>query len=142
MSCLITLFLYIYPQGNQQGNKSFNLSWLRVRMSYHIFNNLAELLNGDLAAKIGRDIFSKYLIDRECSCSVPYKANRKYFYEGKFRSKCLIYEVKCSIWEAIYIGNTQHTFKKNNGRSFLRSPTSTQQRKKLLLICWPLRTAL
>ena len=34
--------------------KSFNLSWLRVRMFYHIFNNLAELLNGDLAAKIGR----------------------------------------------------------------------------------------
>ena len=39
--------------------KSFNLTWLRVRMSYHIFNNLAELLNGDLAAKIGREIFPK-----------------------------------------------------------------------------------
>ena len=25
--------------------KSFKLSWLRVRLSYHIFNNLAELLN-------------------------------------------------------------------------------------------------
>ena len=33
--------------------KSFNLSWIRVRMSYHRFNNLAELLNIDLAAKIG-----------------------------------------------------------------------------------------
>ena len=43
---------------------TFNLSWLRVRMSYHIFNNLAELLNGDLAAKIGRGIFSKNLMDR------------------------------------------------------------------------------
>ena len=30
--------------------KSFNLTWLRVRMSYHRFINLAELLNGDLAA--------------------------------------------------------------------------------------------
>ena len=30
----------------------FNLSWLRVQMSYHIFNNLVELLNGYLAAKI------------------------------------------------------------------------------------------
>ena len=44
--------------------KSFNLTWLRVRMSYHRYNNLAELLNGDLAAKIGRGIFSKDLMDR------------------------------------------------------------------------------
>ena len=43
---------------------SFNLSWLRVRMSYYIFNNLAELLNRDLAAKIGRGIFPKDLMDR------------------------------------------------------------------------------
>ena len=40
--------------------KYFNLSWLRVRMSYHIFNTLAELINGDLAAKTGREIFSKF----------------------------------------------------------------------------------
>ena len=39
--------------------KSFNITWLRVRMSYHRYNNLAELLNGDLAVKIGRGIFSK-----------------------------------------------------------------------------------
>ena len=26
--------------------------------------------------------------------------------------KCFIYEVKCSMCDAIYIGNTQHTFKK------------------------------
>ena len=41
--------------------KTFNLSWLRVRMSYHRFNNLAELLNGDLAAKTGRGIFPQKL---------------------------------------------------------------------------------
>ena len=45
-------------------NKYFNLSWLRVRMSYHIFNNLTELINGDLAAKIGQGIFSKDVMDR------------------------------------------------------------------------------
>ena len=45
-------------------NKYFILSWLRVRMSCHIFNNLAELFNEELAAKIGRDILSKYLMDR------------------------------------------------------------------------------
>ena len=44
--------------------KSFNLTWLRVRMSYHRFNNLAELLDRDLAAKIGRGVFSKDFVDR------------------------------------------------------------------------------
>ena len=92
--------------------KSFNLSWLRVRMSYHRFNNLAELLNGDLAAKIGRGILSCDLMDRECNCSLTYKVNGKYVYIGKCRQKYLIYEVKCSMCDAIYIGNTQQTFKK------------------------------
>ena len=44
-------------------------------MSYHRFNNLAELLNGDLTAKIGRGIFSKDLMDRECNCYLPSKVN-------------------------------------------------------------------
>ena len=92
--------------------KSFNLTWLRVIISYHIYNNLAELLNGDLAAKIGWGIFSKDLMDRECNFSLPSKVNRKCVYEGKCRSKCIIYEVKCSKCDAIYIGNTQQTFKK------------------------------
>ena len=39
--------------------KSFFLSWLRVIMSYHRFNNLAELLNGNLAAKSGGGSFPK-----------------------------------------------------------------------------------
>ena len=55
--------------------KSFNLTWLRVRMSYHRYNNLAELLNGDLAAKIGRGVFSKDLMDREYNCSLTSKVN-------------------------------------------------------------------
>ena len=81
-------------------------------MSYHRFNNLAELLNLDLAAKIGRGIFSKDLMDRECNCSLPSKVNGKCVYEGKCRSKCIIYQVECSMCDAIYIGNTQQTFKK------------------------------
>ena len=62
--------------------KTFNLSWLRVRMSCHRFNNLAKLLNRDIATKIGRGIFSKDLIDRECNCSLPSKVNEKGVYEG------------------------------------------------------------
>ena len=53
--------------------KSFNPTWLRVRMSYHRYNNLAELLHRYLATKIGQGIFSKDLMDRECNCSLPSK---------------------------------------------------------------------
>ena len=56
--------------------------------------------------------FSEELIDRECNCSLPSKVNGKCVYEGKCRNKCLIYEVKCSMCDAIYKGNTQQTFKK------------------------------
>ena len=82
---------------------SFNLSWLIVRMSYRRFNKLAELINGYLISKIGRAIFSKDLMDRECNCSLPSKVNGKCVYEGKCWSKCIIYEVKCSSCDAIYI---------------------------------------
>ena len=88
------------------------MKMLHSRISYHRFNNLAELLDGDFAAKIGQGIFSKYLMDRECNFSLPSKVNGKGVYEGIFWSKCIIYEVKCSMCDAIYIGNTQQTFKK------------------------------
>ena len=92
--------------------KNFNLSWIRVRISYHRFNNLSELLNGYLTAKIRRGIFSKDLLDRECNCSLPSKVNGKCVYESKCRSKCIIYQVESPLCDAIYIGNTQKTFKK------------------------------
>ena len=63
-------------------------------MSYHRFNNLANLLNGDIAAKIGRGILYKYLMDRESKCSFTSKVNGECVYKGKCRTKCLIYEVK------------------------------------------------
>ena len=81
-------------------------------MSYHIFNKLVELLNGDLAAKIGRGIFPKNLMDRKFNCFLPSKVNIKCVYEGKFRSKCIIYKVKCSMGNAIHIDKNQQTFKK------------------------------
>ena len=51
-------------------------------------------------------------MDRECNCSLPSKVNGKCDYEGKCRAKCIIYQVECSKCDAIYIGNTQQTFKK------------------------------
>ena len=56
--------------------KSFNLFWMIVLMSYYGFNTLTELLNGDLAAKIGRGIFSKDIMNRKCNYYLPYKVNR------------------------------------------------------------------
>ena len=34
------------------------------------------------------------------------KVNGRYVFEGKFRQKCLIYELKWSMRDAVYIGNT------------------------------------
>ena len=51
-------------------------------------------------------------MDRECKCSIPSKVNRKCAYEGKCRSRFIIYEVTCSICDDVYIGNTQQKFKK------------------------------
>ena len=101
------LFFYVYTQGDQQAKKSFNLSWLNVQMYYQRFNNIVELLNGDLAAKIRQGIFSKDLMDRKYNSSFPSKVNGKFVYKGKCQYRCTIYEVKCSMCDAIYIDNTQ-----------------------------------
>ena len=82
--CILTLFFYLYPQGDQQA-KNNNLSWMKVQMYYHRFNNLGGLLNGDLAAKIGQVILSVDLMDRECNFSIPSKVNSECVYEGKIR---------------------------------------------------------
>ena len=63
--------------------KSFNLKWMRLQISYHRFNKLAELLNEDLAVKITRGIFFKDLMDRKCNYSLPSKVNGKYAFKGK-----------------------------------------------------------
>ena len=80
-------------------------------MSYHIFNNLAELLHRDLLAKIGRVMLNRDLMDRECNCSLLFNVNGKYVYDSKCR-QIYIYEVKFPLRDNIYIGNTQQTFKK------------------------------
>ena len=81
-------------------------------MSCHRCNYLAEQLYGELSAKIGQGILSCYLINKECSCYLPSKVNGKCVYEGKSRRIFLIYELKCSLFGAIYKGNTYKTFKK------------------------------
>ena len=80
-------------------------------MSYHRLNNLAELLNLDLSAKIGLKILSVDLMDIECNSSLPSKINSECVYKGECWKKCLIYELKCSIIESNYIDNIQRIFK-------------------------------
>ena len=43
---------------------SNSIKWLRTRMSYHIFPNLGELLQGDLVSKIRRNLVSTNFLDR------------------------------------------------------------------------------
>ena len=53
------------------------------------------------------------IMDIEFKCPHPSKVNGKCVYKGKFRKECLIYEVKLSLCDAIYICNTQQIFKKS-----------------------------
>ena len=43
---------------------SNGIKWLRMRMSYHRFPNLGELLQEDLVSKIRRNLASKDFLDR------------------------------------------------------------------------------
>ena len=90
----------------------FNMSCIRVLMYYHQLNNLDKLLNGGLIKKIRLVIHSRYLMERECNCFSPSKVNDNCVYEGKFRGEYLIYEVKCTLCDNIFIRKTQQTFKK------------------------------
>ena len=47
-------------------------------MSYHGFNNLSDLLNRDMAAKIGWGILSVDLMIIECNCSLPSKVDGEF----------------------------------------------------------------
>ena len=69
------VILYIYPQGDIQAKKIFGLSWPNIKMSYRGFNDLAKLLNGDLAAKIGWGILFVDVMDKECNSYIPSKVN-------------------------------------------------------------------
>ena len=42
-----------------------DLKWLRVRMSYHRFPNLGEVLQGDMVGKLRKGTGSKDFLDRE-----------------------------------------------------------------------------
>ena len=84
----------------------------KSKISYHWFNHLSKLVHQDFTAKIGQGILSRDLMDREYTCSLPYKVNVKYVWKGKCRGNYSIFGINLSLCDAIYIGNTQQTFKK------------------------------
>ena len=135
-------FISICPSTASSTDKTtFNISFLRVKMSKHIFDHFNWLLNEDLAIKIGRGILSRDLTNRYCNVSLPSKVNGKWIYEYKFMRKCLISEVKLSLCGAFYKGNTQKKPRKNLD-GFFFDVQSQIKNEKIRLICWPFRTTL
>lgn len=88
----------------------YKLGWLRVSMSYHRFNNLRELLQGDMSGKINKGIVSLDFQTLECNCLK--RKTRGCDYNGVCRSPLVVYKVVCKNTGKIYIGNTQRFFKK------------------------------
>ena len=81
-------------------------------------------------------------MDRKCNCSLPYKFSVKYVYEGKCQYQCIIYEVKLSMCDAIYVGNTQMTFKKRMEGHLSDLQRLLKNGQKIRLVCCSLCTAL
>jgi hypothetical protein len=90
--------------------KKFDLPWLRVSMSYHRFTNLRELFQGDMSAKLTREVISLDLQCEPCNCR-PGK-NNQCNYNNVCRERIAIYKVVCNQTGKVYIGNTQQHFKK------------------------------
>ena len=82
-----------------------------MRVSYHIFPNLGELLQRDLGSKIGRNLASNYFLDRECNCNTTNKVKGRWAYGGECRRCCVIYKLMCKWCRDFYVGNTQNTLK-------------------------------
>ena len=80
----------------QRYRQTYKLVWTPLR------DNLAEPLNGALAMKIGQGILSYYLMYRDCNFSIPESMSMKVNPGKVFR----LYELKCSLCDAVYIGNT------------------------------------
>ena len=75
-------------------------------------------------------------MDRTCNCLNPSNVNCKYDYKGKYRENCLIYGVKCTMCDAIYIVKKQKKFKRRmNGHL-------SDIQIILILICCSLRATL
>ena len=69
-------------------------------------------------------------MNRSCNCSLTSKFHGKYIYEGKCGCKYLIYEVKRSQCDAIYIGNKHQTSRKIMENNFSNVQRLLKSRQK------------
>ena len=110
------------------------MKWMIISTIYNFYSktdkNQIHLLPISYSTLIVPHHVQKYVKDRECNCSLPSKVNRKCVYEGKCWFKCIIYKLKCFTCDAIYIGNTQHTFKKRMDGHFSDLQRLLENRQK------------
>ena len=92
--------------------KAHGLKWLQVRMAYHRFPNLGEILQGYMVGKLREGIGSKDFLNRECNCSSTKKVNGECAYESDYRACCVVYKVTCKPFLSLHVGNTQNNQKK------------------------------
>jgi GIY-YIG catalytic domain len=96
--------------------KKFNLSWLRISMSYHRFTNLREIFQGDLSKKLTVNVVSKDFETLQCNCRLgPEKICG---YNNVCRKSIVVYKVVCKNTSKVYIGNTQQHFKRRMQQHF------------------------
>ena len=93
---------------NEIKRKFPSLSWLQIRMSYHRFLNIRELLQGDLGTKLCKGIQSWDFATLQCNCRKKTTCQ----YDGKCRTPIVVYKATCQKTGKAYIGNTQQFVKK------------------------------
>jgi hypothetical protein len=84
-----------------------SLSWLRVSMAYSRFQNIRELFQGDLNAKLTRGITSLDFQLLPCNC----RNKEACPYDGKCRTPIVVYQATCLTTQKKYIGCTQQHVK-------------------------------
>ena len=93
---------------------------------------------GTCAGFIFKTWFGGLPPDRACIFSTPYKGNWFCAFVGNFRKEFLIYQVTCTLRDAIYKGNTQQIFKKRIDGHLLNVQKLLKKWSKIIFLCGPL----
>ncbi len=93
----------------QELRKKHNLLWMRVKMSYHRFSNMREILQTDLNSKLNADVLSQdFQPDEKCNC-IGNGGRCKY--NDVCCKKIVVYKAECLNTGKSYIGCTQKSVK-------------------------------
>jgi len=92
--------------------KKYNLTWLRVTVSYLKYSNINQMFQSDLKRKCSLHITETDLPPRPCNCNATSKrADGKCLYNGECRQPYVVYELKDTETGKSYIGETQRYLK-------------------------------